>query len=521
MAKYNRAPRSVDTTTKQEDLLKRYENMLNSVAVMFDEDGPIYSTWIYFQIGLNDKNSVVFNSSSVNKKQNLIAQLHIDKTCSGVTNSFKLVVQYDPFNYGQNTTDEIDILETFIADAMAENFEDDDLLKGKIQYGYNSTSSNNLVSPLYTFFLTGASSDVRYDSGITTYTFTGVSILASDCDFTASFPAIENKKLMEVVVQTLYKWYGDPKYPPAHVEGVIPEDNNINYRIDIPEYLFDDSITIDYNEVTSNTMSPFMYCKQLLDDNPLTETEKNSEEYSEENLAKLSINKRPRYSMYITDVDGAPTIHVSHFAPSSIKVDGTETAVESAYLQLKYTFSWGKKNRLSNRNIVIGWNPEVDLRLYLIQKAQSNRLNKLYDLYVNNPNNPEYKAKYEKYASDIQSDVIEMYNAELKIIGIPADPPLGAEVRIIPQILERESRTSGIYMIVSASDNIDTNGTFVSTLNLFRQRGLDTNVTGLTASTKTDEVANKNEPTSLDVVNNTKVNINENNSTEYTDMVLA
>ena len=47
MAKYNRAPRSVDTTTKQEDLLKRYENMLNSVAEMFDEDGPIYSTWIY------------------------------------------------------------------------------------------------------------------------------------------------------------------------------------------------------------------------------------------------------------------------------------------------------------------------------------------------------------------------------------------------------------------------------------------------------------------------------------------
>ena len=66
-----------------------------------------------------------------------------------------------------------------------------------------------------------------------------------------------------------------------------------------------------------------------------------------------------------------------------------------------------------------------------------------------------------------------MYDAQLQILGIPADPPIGALIPILPTILETPSRTAGFYMINGCTDNISTNGVYITTLNLFRIRGLD------------------------------------------------
>ena len=65
------------------------------------------------------------------------------------------------------------------------------------------------------------------------------------------------------------------------------------------------------------------------------------------------------------------------------------------------------------------------------------------------------------------TDLNEMFDAQLSIIGIPSDIPLGAEVRIVPRILETISRTAGVYMITGASD-----GTYTTTLDLFRVSGI-------------------------------------------------
>ena len=65
-----------------------------------------------------------------------------------------------------------------------------------------------------------------------------------------------------------------------------------------------------------------------------------------------------------------------------------------------------------------------------------------------------------------------MYDAELETIGIPADPVLLAEVKVVPRILESVSRTAGYYIIQGCTDEIDNRGRYTSTLKLFRMKNL-------------------------------------------------
>ena len=464
-------------------LREKYENMLNSVTEMINNDGFTYSVWIYFQIGTKD-NALVFNSASTDKKQNLIASLNIEKNGSGIANKFTLVIQYDPFNYGQETTDQIDKLETFIANAMAEDFDDTSTsCRGKIQYGYNSTSDNNLVSPLYEFFLTNASTDVKFDSGIVTYTFEGVSTLAADCDYTATFPAIKDRKLLEVVGETLYKYYGDPENKPSFItldNNIEVTNNDYKYLIDIPDDLMSDSPIIEYQEVTSDTMSPIVYCKTLLDYEPRTLSEKESGLYDD--LDELSINQRPRWVISITDEADAKCIHIAHLKPKSTKNEKGEEIIEpdTKYdIKLDYVFTWGSRDNNGDviKSLVVGWRPEVNLYTYLIRKSLTKRLVRLKELSDNSSiseeTRKEYKTKYLELATSMEDTFREMYNAEIELVGIPADPPLTAQIAVLPRILETESRTGGIYAITNATDNISTNGVYTSSLKLFRLRNID------------------------------------------------
>lgn len=461
-----RGAQSVQTEYTQEKMATRFENMLNSVSNMLVNDGPIYSTWIYFQIGVSDP--IYFNSASTNPKQNLIASLSMEKNSSGIANSFTLVIQYDPFNMGQNATDQLEALDEYISDAMNLDFDDvNNTLRGKIQYGYNSTSDNALVSPLYSFIITSATSDVKFDSGIATYTFSGTSTIASDSNFATSYPAVNNEPLMRVIERTLYQWYGTSEHPAPHITDVEPVENDFKYIIDISDSVYNDCQDITEAAVADATMSPFVYCKNLLQKYYLTKSELESGEFS--NVTDAT--KLPKYSISFTDVDGQPTIHITHCAPSATKDEsGKEKAVEANEISINYEFSWGKQQK----NIVTGWTPEVNLYQYLIGVSQDKRLARLKQLVEDNPDNTEYKSRYESAKENAGTPYVEMYNATLTILGIPADPPICAEVTIIPRILESVSRTAGIYSIISCSDEISSAGVYTTTLKLFRQRSIDT-----------------------------------------------
>lgn len=453
---YTRNIQNVSIVQDQASMATTFNNKIKQVINMINTDGPIYSTWIVFQVGIKDP--ITFNSAAQNKQQNLIASLSFKKSGAGVANSFTLTIQYDPSDMGQDTKGTLEKLDEYLAAAMSVDFNTDlDTLRGSIQYGYNTTTDANLVSPKYTFYLTGADCDVKFESGLTTYTFEGTSTLSSDCEFQTNFPKQESKPLMDIIGQTLYYYYGDENNKPRNVDtsvGTHPSASNFKYRIDIPDNIYKEckkDCTVD----VMTGMTPFEYCLAVLDQFNLTEAEEQSNKYS--NLEEVPYSKRPRYTMYLTDVDTAPTIRISHYSG----------IVESSDLKINHEFSWGKQNG----NIIVDWRPQVDTKLYLIRKARVLRASKLIDLYRSS-DEQDIRTKYYDELVKIDDDLTEMYDAELTILGIPADPPLTAEVTIIPRILEMESRTAGIYVIKGCEDNISTNGIYTTKLELFRRRGL-------------------------------------------------
>lgn len=491
------------------ELSSVYNNTLRKVCNMIEKQGPIYSTWIRFQIGHNKP--IIFDTSSTNNKENLIADLRMEKSGNGIANTFTLTVRYDPFNFGQNTQDKIEALDDLLARAMiydlgdTDNLDNLEDLHGYIQYGYNYTEDANLVSPKYIMMITDAKSRVEWSSGITTYTFEGCSFLALDCEFTADFDAVaeeDNKGLIDYINETLYYYYGDSAHKPSHISSDETYGGSFRYRIVIPEKLFEDQPTFTADAVTG--ISPWTYCKNLLQ-GKMSKSDAESETYKD----SATIIK-PRYSMFISDAN--QTIYVNYVSPLNDK-----------YIEkVDYTFTWSTD---LTTNIVTAWNPNVDLKQYLIQRASRARINsqnlstyddmlEMANDYENNVKfNPETMVEgsggrvymkeeyggadvsaffnydgpsetdreylrneaiegYKEAADEVSSEVYEMYDAELETIGIPADPVLLAEVKVVPRILESVSRTAGYYIIQGCTDEIDNRGRYTSILKLFRMKNL-------------------------------------------------
>lgn len=492
-------------TTSQEDMAKHFTNMLNNVADMFKTEGPIMSTWVKFQIGLTD-NVIVFDSSSTNPKKNLIANLSFKKSCAGVTNDFTLTVQYDPFNYGQEDADIIEKLDEYVAKAMSVDLKTDlTALRGTLQYGYSSKSDANLTSPLYTFFLTEANTTVKFESGISTYIFKGTSVLAADCDNVTKFKAVtEETPMLEIIEATLYKWYGTTEHPPAHLKDsklykdLTPLDNSFKYQIDIPDEDFKDSVKITLPAASG--MTPIVYCQHILDENFLSQSEVDSKNYDD--LTKLTYWQRPRYILYIDDATS--TIRVTHIVPQY--TDENKTKLQESKYKIDFPFYWGTQDR----NLVTGWQPEVSTMLYLIRRARAERANVLLGGSVDSEgnslletfmvetlgdesNNDERRKSLMKQLVDISNNLNEMYDAQLQILGIPADPPLGAEIRIKPVIMQTVSRTAGVYIITGCQDEITTNGMYLTTLQLYRVRALDDSTVDVEAEAEANRKAQESD----------------------------
>lgn len=431
-------------------LKDRFDNMLTKVSNMIATQGPIYSVWIRFQIGKN--RPITFNTASQDIKENLIADLNIEKTGAGVTNSFTLTVRYDPFNYGQNTKDKIEALDELLAEALSWDFNEDDTsdaLRGYIQYGYNNIADMDMVSPKYEFYLTSAKSVVEWSSGMLSYTFEGTTLLSIDCDFVVSFDAVQDRKLIDVVAETLYKYYGNSSNKPSRIGDVECIGDDLGYNIDIPDSIFDDSPTVSLDAAAN--VSPWTYCTNILQDQ-MSQSDIDSGEYSD--ITTLKFSDKPRYIIYITDSDR--TIHLSYNSPRNSNNQSNQ--------QLNWLFTWN----MQNNNIIVQWEPNVDLSLYLIQKMKYLRSQR-----QNNSTDNEYA---KKDMNEQVSDAYEYYDAKLTLVGIPADAPLSCEIKIIPRVLESVSRTQGIYMITGSSDQISTKGVYTTTLELFRIKNIDGSV---------------------------------------------
>lgn len=85
--------------------------------------------------------------------------------------------------------------------------------------------------------------------------------------------------------------------------------------------------------------------------------DENIEEYQR---GKVTQDQKPRYTRFITDEGGAQTIHIGYVSPKE----------QGKNVKINYDFTWGMK---SQKNLFVKWNPEIDLRLYLLQQSIKKR----------------------------------------------------------------------------------------------------------------------------------------------------
>lgn len=472
----------------QTKIVTSLDNMITNVNNMIKRNGPVYSTWIYFQLGKSAP--LTFNTSTTDPDRNIIASLEIEKGNSGCANTFTLTVNFDPFNFGQETKSKVELLDEYVAEAMYVDWnsnDEDSKLRGVLQYGYNPTGNDDdkLVTPQYEFILTSAKSSVQYSTGTGTYTFEGTSTLGASCDTTQNFPEVTGKPL-SIVVETLYTNFGDSEHIPNGVDSsttLSSTASKYKYRIEVSQDLIDGQQQEEITWQKQDGISVWQYCTQILEKYCRTQANIDSGLYDD--LDNMNEDEKPRYIMYITDTNDAPTIHITHITPK-------ESSQNDA---LSYEFSWSNKDN----NLIVSWNPEADLYLYLITKFKYLTLSAGVDKSKieeqSEENNGVTETWEDKVSRAAHESLLELYNSTMVTVGIPADVPIAAEVRIIPTVLESVSRTAGVYIFTGASDSISTNGVYTTTFKLFRIRGLNDadyeavesteNTTGLTVTSVT------------------------------------
>lgn len=504
------------STYTSQDIATRFNNTLNSLneilSVSNNKNGsPIYSVWIKFQLGEADP--ILFDSQSDVYERNLIANLSMTKGQNGYANTFTLDIYYDAFKNGQETNQSTaEVLDDWVATAMSYDYNSDtnDFLKGYIQYGYNQLDDTDkeLYTPVYEFYLTDANSETNFNSGITHYIFQGTSIISSDINFVTNIEKQKGRPL-SIVKRVLTKYYGKSG---DTFEGVTPDEGALGYTIDITETLINEQQTDDVDpEIDATYANPLAYCKNILDKYPLNQAEIDSGDYTLEKMQSMKEGQKPQYTLYITESNGKYTIHVNHVSKANL----------SEILSIDYMFDWSN----TNNNIVTSWKPQADLKLYLIQMGKIKRSERNLETYKEEVKEAiqtggivsgvvtaiKNTAKYLKDKSEINTAkdelIKEYYDATLECIGIPADAPIGGIVRIKPVLFQSVSRTAGIYFIKGAEDNISSNGTYKTTLTLFRIHDLE----------KWTEYTTKTEEVQEETVSDTNSN-NDNDKLDDTEL---
>lgn len=517
MASYTaRSFQDIQATMTHNTMVTRFQNMLSKVDNMIQSNN-IYSVWIRLVIGKSENNKIVFDTTSTNPDENLVISLDYDKCGAGQSNEFTFKVAFDLFNYGQETKKNVEALDELIYKALDISSYDDatDSFYCKFQYGYNIVGDTQIVSPLYEGLITNIVPSIDYTNGKTYYTITGNSFITGS-SLTYTFEAFENRNGLEVVAETLWYYCGNQdtlsnlstfsniKANEQH-EDVINNKCVTLFNIDVPSELVKNASTIEKLEV-SNEMTVIDYIKLVLSNTYNTADTRYNSETGTYNVVEGQF--KPYYTYYITDSGGSgvPTIHITYISSTSdvSSINGIDT--------IDFTFEWFKRSN----NIVVGWNPQVDLKTYFLTRAQIEKIKgeelevqrqieenetkieegtkeireilqgptlngkPLYgkviaklptaEAAVAAIANAGLKAKLAKIQSELDSFAqgYEYYKATITLVGIPSDIPLNIILNIVPNILESPSRTKGKYYVLGSTDKISTNGLFTTTINLFR-----------------------------------------------------
>lgn len=362
-------------TLNQTTMAIRFENMLQRVDNMIKSNN-IYSVWIRLDIGKD--NPLTFNSASQNEDENLVMSLDFEKSGAGTANEFTFKIAFDLFNHGQVTKTRVEKLDELLYNCMnlpeslQGNKDVTELLYCKFQYGYNVTGDTQLVSPLYEGMITDIKPSINYTNGKTYYTIKGSSFV-SKSSLKHNYDIIGEKDNynsgwngLDLVKWILWYYHGNP----ATVTdiGYKEEDRNNRdssvregfadmYNIDIPEDLRKNASNVQIDQMSD--MTAIDYCKLVLQKTYNKADKRYDETKHDYILAEGEM--KPYYTLYITDSGGGgvPTIHVAYIGSRE------DQASLNCVRKINFEFTWFTKSN----NLVLNWEPEVDLVSYLITRA--------------------------------------------------------------------------------------------------------------------------------------------------------
>lgn len=294
------------------------------------------------------------------------------------------------------------------------------------------------------------------------------------------------------------------------------------FNIDIPGDLAKSASTVILDQVSD--MSAIDYCKYVLERTRNTADPRYNKEKNDYDLKEGET--RPKYVLYLTDsgANGYGTIHVAYIGSNEdlTKLAGIRT--------INFNFEWFNRNNnivlkwnpevklmayfvaraQQKRNEMLERMEETrKQRVEAATKSRDEAAKELQDLIkqsmVQGPKfyeSSKYtkeerdqfaaaeKAKFLEALTSIKEILTssatilmenakeilyqvhevdeEFYNSTITLVGIPSDIPLNIMLKIKPKILESVSRTQGTYYVTGATDSINTNGLFTTTIDLFR-----------------------------------------------------
>lgn len=401
-----------------------FQNSIANVTALLRRSK--YSPYIEFSVG----NFRV----STQKNNNYFMQLNIQYTGAGSANTVGLEIAYVP-----KPGEDPNAIDKALDGAVAYK------KPCYLRFGYSG--SEMLLSPLYEFIITDYKISLR--DNMIYYSLTVISTIAKLREYRTDFPLgrenmVEHtdeegniyyysENIAEEVRRTFDEMFKDEGYKTILDEGVYTNASWTNLK-------------------PINNITVFQYANTLLSEIKDRESDTAVYWYSFE------------------DAEGEKRIYIH-------RTLNQEDLLVKEKAETLFTFDWGGNPQNITRNtLVLTFENSFTGAVNIATKDS------LYqDHYVINSSGESVKIKGLKsvdvgdYASNDSTIANRqwwkasawVYDAQLEIVGIPADIPIGVLIRVRPLIYGREHHTAGVYMITGASSNITSNG-FTTNLKLVK-----------------------------------------------------
>lgn len=442
----------------------KVQNLSNTISKVNDMlmTNSMYPIYIEFNIS--------GTSFITNGTEGCIMSLTNEKNGSGSANKFTIILctQVGISASAGNSPGNINYIDHLLA--YSEGGE------CTIRYGYD-TKAGYLVTELYNGKVLDYT--VELNSGLLTYTITGISSLVSLTQETISFSQIDaGTKLTDV--------FG------AVVEACLP-DYKFTYRGDTKG----SDAPIEENFSATN-MTVFEYLNSLA--NNMIHT-------SDYSSGTISAGKKITYSYAVDDVD--KTIELYY-----VNVNDSNTDIELPFnwmarennLVLSFSTSFRgatimfQSSAASTNNSTFTYSESGSVYDEVTSRADStgpfgsnrygafggssakNVVSSTSTYGIGDDGNAGSHSSFgatgesglRSYTEDYKSDIDQWarqvqasYKANITLVGIPCEIPIGTKIQITPIVYDQSHITSGTYMTLNVTDSIDSSG-FITSIELFR-----------------------------------------------------